>query len=245
MVFPELAFIDRIERAANLGVNSVEFWEYQSKDLEDVMHRIHENQLELTAMVGLGEEAANLTAPSELDAAVSQIRQSISVAESIGCPNLIVLAGQDQDTDSIETQRKCVIDGLRRVAGDAENADITLLLEPLNRIVDHPGYFLTSSTSGTKIVKTVRSDAVQLLYDIYHQQITEGNILSTVTTHLDVIGHIHVADVPGRHEPGTGELNYPNILQELEQAGYDGYIGYEFEPRRPSEPVIDEIFNPQ
>lgn len=242
MVFPERPFIERIERAADLGVEYVEFWEYQSKDLETVMNLLHEHQLELTAMVGLGENAANLTAPNELDAAVSQIRQSISVAESVGCPNLIVLAGQAQDNERVETQQHCVVDGLRRVADDAEAANITLLLEPLNRTVDHPGYFLNTTHRGLEIVNAVESDRIQLLYDIYHQQITEGNILSTITTNLDTIGHLHAADVPGRHEPGTGELHYPNIFQEIADAGYDGYIGYEFEPLRPSEPVIDEIF---
>jgi hydroxypyruvate isomerase len=117
-----------------------------------------------------------------------------------------------------------------RVAPDAEEAGVTLVLEPLNTAVDHPGYYLTSTAEGIEIVEEVGSPSVQLLYDVYHQQITEGNVIDTITDHVEHIGHIHIADVPGRHEPGTGELNYANVFDAIDDADYEGYVGCEFSP---------------
>jgi hydroxypyruvate isomerase len=121
------------------------------------------------------------------------------------------------------------------IAPLAEKAGVTLVLEPLNVYVDHPGYFLDGSAAGFDLVRAVGSPRIKLLYDIYHMQVMEGNIIQTLTSNLDVIGHVHVADVPGRHEPGTGELSYANIFEALRQAGYDKYVGFEFEPTVPSE----------
>jgi len=109
------------------------------------------------------------------------------------------------------------------------------VLEPLNVHVDHPGYFLNHSALGFELVRAVGSPYIRLLFDIYHMQVMEGNIIQSLTGNLDVIGHVHVADVPGRHEPGTGELHYGNIFRALRQAGYDRYVGFEFEPTVASE----------
>jgi hydroxypyruvate isomerase len=105
----------------------------------------------------------------------------------------------------------------------------------LNIHVDHPGYFLNRSGVGFDLVRAVDSPRIKLLFDIYHMQVMEGNIIDTLTSNLAVIGHVHVADVPGRHQPGTGELNYANIFKALREAGYDKYVGFEFEPTVPSE----------
>jgi hydroxypyruvate isomerase len=100
--------------------------------------------------------------------------------------------------------------------------------------VDHPGYFLNHSSLGFELVRQVGSPSLQLLYDIYHMQVMEGNLIPTLTGNLDVIGHVHVADTPGRNQPGTGEINYPVVLGKLREAGYQGYVGFEFSPTVPS-----------
>ena len=115
------------------------------------------------------------------------------------------------------------------------------MVEPLNSAVDHPGYFLTSSYEGYDILEAVDSPNVKLLYDVYHQQITEGNVIQNVTDHIDLIGHVSVADVPGRHEPGTGELNYENVFSALDDAGYEGYVGLEFSPTGDSAEAIKDV----
>jgi len=120
---------------------------------------------------------------------------------------------------------------VNRAIADAEDAGVTLGVEPLNTIVDHPGYYLTSSAEGFEIVDAVDSPAVKLLFDVYHQQTSEGNVTRNLTNNVEQVGYVHVADVPGRHEPTTGKLDYENVLGALDEAGYDGYVGCEFTPR--------------
>ena len=107
---------------------------------------------------------------------------------------------------------------------------VTLVLEPLNVLHDHRGYYLWSSYEGFGIIEEVGSPAVKLLYDVYHQQISEGNLISNIKNNAHLIGHVHIADVPGRHQPGTGEINYKNVFAALDSAGYEGYTGMEFSP---------------
>lgn len=241
MIFQKHSFPERIRRVAEIGVETVEFWEWRSKDLDAVMDALDDHGLELYGMSGLGVGGPNLTAPEEHQRAVSRIEESIEVAQQIDCPNLIVLVGDEQPEFSRSSQRNRIIDGLKTVSGAAEAAGVTLLIEPLNTVVDHPGYYLETATEGVSIVEAVTSPRVKLLYDIYHQQITEGNIISTVTEHLEEVGHLHVADVPGRQEPETGELNYSNIIEAVTDAGYEGYVGFEFRPSRDAVTAIESI----
>jgi hydroxypyruvate isomerase len=103
-------------------------------------------------------------------------------------------------------------------------------VEPLNVAVDHPGFYLSSSQQALEIVDEVAAPNVKMLFDLYHMQIGEGNLTATIVANLDRIGHFHLADVPGRHEPGTGEINFANILRRIDEGGYGGYIGLEYIP---------------
>jgi hydroxypyruvate isomerase len=123
-----------------------------------------------------------------------------------------------------------VVRALKEAAPIAEGEGIMLLLECLNTTVDHADYFIAAWQQGVEIVREVDSPAVGLTFDVYHQQITGGNLISNLTKHIDLVGHLHVADVPGRHEPGTGEINFLNVLGAAKRAGYDGYIGLECIP---------------
>ncbi len=111
-----------------------------------------------------------------------------------------------------------------------EKENIILVLEPLNTLIDHPGYFLDSAKEGVKIIREIDRPNIRLLYDIYHMQIMEGNIISTIEENIDIIGHFHAAGVPGRHELYSGELNYPNIIKRIDELGYKGCIGLEYFP---------------
>jgi hydroxypyruvate isomerase len=226
IVFNDEPFHERVARAADLGADGVEFWSWREKNLDAIRTAAAEHGLPI---VGCTAEE-RLTDPDRVDEAAETVRESIRTAAEMGCRNLIVTTGPEQDGFDRSAQHDAIVDVLSTVAPDAETAEVTLVLEPLNTAVDHPGYYLTSSTEGFEIVDEVGSERVKLLYDVYHQQITEGNIIQTVTENAGRIGHIHVADVPGRHEPGTGELNYPHIVSALEDAGYDGYVGCEFSP---------------
>ena len=149
----------------------------------------------------------------------------------LGAGVVIVLAGNERSGIPRAQQHGHIVDALRQAAPVAEAAGVTLCLEPLNTHVNHAGYYLTSSAEGFEIVRAVGSPRLRLLYDVYHQQISEGFLIDTITANIDLIGHIHVADVPGRHEPGTGEINYANVLRAIDESGYGGYIGLEFVPQ--------------
>jgi len=233
MIYEDEPFVERIDRVADHGFDTVEFWTWPDKDIDAVTARLDEHGMSLAGMAANTEprrpEALErpLTDPAGREAVVADIEESIEVADRLGCPNLIVLVGPALEYARAEMYDS-VVTCLQEVAPAAEAAGVTLIVEPLNTAVDHEGYFLEQSDVAFGIVREVDSPAVKINYDIYHQQISEGNIISTVTGNLDAIGHVHVADVPGRHEPGTGELNYPNILAALDDAGYDEYVGFEY-----------------
>jgi hydroxypyruvate isomerase len=138
-------------------------------------------------------------------------------------------------------QRANVVRGLSALAPLAEQEEITLLLEPLNTRVDHPGYFLDSAREGFAIVEEVGSPHVRLLYDIYHMEVMERDSTRTLLRHIPLVGHIHIADVPGRHEPGTGGLDFLQILREVAEAGYARAVGFEFSPRGGSDEALARI----
>ena len=246
LIYEDLPFLDRLDRVAAYGFETVEFWTWSDKNLEAVETRVDEHDLSVAAMVAHRETARPeeltraLTDPTQREAVTADIEASIERAVRLGCPTLIVLTGPTQDA-SREATRDSVVNGLRRVALAAESAGVTLVLEPLNTVVDHEGYFLETARTGYEIVRAVDSPAVKLLFDVYHQQITEGNVISSVTRDVDMVGHVHVADVPGRHEPGTGELQYQNILAALAAAGYDGHVGFELAPAQETEAALDAI----
>jgi len=238
MVYDDEPFHERIRRTADAGVDAVEFWDWREKDLDAIGTAADAAGVDVVACVAGGD----LTDPAAADDAVETIRESIETAADLGIPTLIATTGPDQDGLDRQVQHDNVVDVLSRVAPDAEDAGVTIALEPLNTTVDHPGYYLTTSEEGFEIVDEVGSDAVTLLYDVYHQQITEGNVTDTITENVDDIGHVHVADVPGRHEPGTGELNYANVFDAIDAAGYDGYVGCEFSPTGdPDEAMADVL----
>jgi hydroxypyruvate isomerase len=237
MVYDDEPFPDRITRAGEAGADAVEFWDWREKDLEAVVETAEANDVPIAGFLAGG----TLTDPEAVDDAVETIRESIATAAEHDVPTLIVTTGQDQDGFDRATQRENIVKVLSGVAPNAEDAGVTLVVEPLNTTVDHPGYFLETSAEGFEIVDAVDSPSVKLLYDIYHQQITEGNVIQTITENIDRIGHFHIADVPGRHEPGTGELDYETILETIDETEYDGYVGCEFSPTGDADDAVTTV----
>ena len=166
-----------------------------------------------------------LTSPDER-AFFHRLEEAIALAQRFDCHRLNALVGTSRSDLSREAQLDLITERLRRGA-DVAGKDIMLTIEALNRF-QHPSYFLHSSQLGVDIVRAVGRPNVRFQYDYYHMQINEGNLIDTVRQQIAAIGHVQIADVPGRHEPGTGEINYPNVLQALQQAGYDGYVGLEY-----------------
>ena len=123
----------------------------------------------------------------------------------------------------------------------AEESDIQLNLEALNVTTDHQGNYLKTTRMGAEICRLIGSHKLKLLYDVYHMQLNEGSLCDTLSAHIGQIGHIHVADAPGRHEPGTGEINYPRVFEHLEKLGYQGIIGYELFPKTNTDTAVKAI----
>ncbi len=226
LLFSDKPFEQRLEYVADMGFPAFEFWTRQGKDMNITLALKHALRLEVAAMAG---NVSSLVDPAMRRQALDEITKAASLAFDLACPNLILTSGPAMPGVPREEQRAHMVDLLREASLTAADADICLVLEPLNQI-DHPGVFLSSSDEGFAIVREVDSPHLKLCFDLYHQQISEGNLTTRIVENLDLIGHIQVADVPGRHEPGTGEINYEHIFGVLRERGYRGYVGLEYRP---------------
>jgi hydroxypyruvate isomerase len=242
MIFADLPFLDRIKQAAAVGYDAVEFWNWDNKDLPAIKQTAAEAGIEVLTFQS--NRGGTLINPEQRESFVAGIQESLGKANEMGVRNLFLLTDELGDDRSVvyqfpdlgeEAKRQSVLDGLKAIAPLAEAAGVQLNLEPLNTLVDHKGYWLNHAAPGFELVREVNSPNIRLLFDIYHMQVMEGNLIETMRANLDAIGHVHVADVPGRHEPGTGEINYQRVLSALRDAGYQGYVGMEFDPTGASE----------
>lgn len=247
MIYPELDFPERAERVRRAGFTAVEFWGWGGKDL-DALRKVVDQGVAVATFSG--HRKGSLVDPQDCAVYTEEVRQSLEVARRLDCDRLMLLTDELLPDGSARPsrpdlapaqKRQHLVRGLTALAPLAEQAGITFLLEPLNTRVDHPGYFLDTAEEGFAIVEEVGSPSIRLLYDVYHMQIMEGNITQALRRHLPLVGHLHVADVPGRHEPGTGELHYGNILRALADAGYAGTTGFEFIPQGETEAALGRI----
>jgi len=161
------------------------------------------------------------------DAFLGAIEESIAAAKVLGVTNIVVTSGNEIPDVPRETQHASLVCNLRDAAAFAEAAGCMLVLEPLNRIVSHKGYYLNTTAEAVAIVREVGSPALTMLFDVFHQQITEGNIIDNIRNNIRYIGHIHIGDVPGRCQPGTGEINYPNVFRAIADTGFSGFVVFE------------------
>jgi hydroxypyruvate isomerase len=220
--------LDKILRTVKeLGFTAFEFWGWGNRDLDLLEQLVKELDLQVGSFC---VKSISLLDPALRDDYVEGLQESLEVAKRLSCKYLIATTGLTIEGVSRAEQHQSIVDGLKACAPLLEAAGVTLVLEPLNVKVNHPGYFLESSAEAFQIIGEVASPNVKVLYDVYHQQITEGDLTPTLTANIEQIGYIHVADHPGRHEPGTGEIAYPFIINRLREIGYTGYVGLEFNP---------------
>lgn len=237
MIYTEFPLLERIKIAAEQGFDAVEFWNWDNKDMPAIKKAAKDADIKIATFQS--NRGGTLIKPSHREDFISGIKESLEMANQMNTSRMFLLTDELGDDRSVkfqfpelseEEKYQSVLEGLKELAPLAQAAGVTLALEPLNNLVDHAGYWLKRSEVGFELVRKVNNPNIRLLFDIYHQQISEGNIIERLIGNLDVIGHVHVADVPGRHQPGTGELNYANILGKLCDAGYEGFVGLEFEP---------------
>lgn len=238
-LFSERPFLERFAAARAAGFAAVEFhfpYEFDRAALAEV---VLTSGLEVVLFnLPAGDWAAGdrgiACQPRRIAEFQDGVGLAIDYARLLGCPRLNCLAGiAPGDIDS-EKARETLVENLRFAAAVTRRAGIELLLEPLNTR-DTPGFFIPTSRAALDVIAAVGSDKLRLQYDIYHAQVMEGDLARSLEQHLPQIGHVQLADNPGRHEPGTGEINFPFLLQHLDRIGYAGWVSCEYKPSRRTE----------
>ena len=242
----EYAFAERVRKAADMDFRAVEFWLYDQdgKDVKALRRALHESGIEVSDIVvnsPAGDIGGSLVDSRDKSKYFKRLKKTIQVAQILDCRRMITCTGNMLKDLAKQQQTRNMVSILGEACRLLEREDMTLLLEPLNTIVDHAGYFLDSAKAGLRVVNCIGSSNLRLLYDIYHMQIMEGNIMQTIEENIESIGHIHCAGVPGRHELDLGELNYRNIFKKLDELKYTGYVGLEYYPTVRSEESLKRI----
>lgn len=236
MAFADQVFEKRIERAAGLGFKNVEMWfvDVSFKGKPNELARIAEkNKVKITnTVIGApdGSIGGGLTNPANRRQWLDRAKMTIDFTKQAGIPATIVCTGNVVEGMTRQQMMQSVMDGIEPTVEIADKAHVTLLLEPLNDRYDHPGYFLTSSNVAAGICREIGSERLKMLFDCYHMQIMEGDLVKHIERNIDVIGHFHSAGVPGRHELYNGETDYPFVLRQIEKLGYKSIFGLEYVP---------------
>jgi hydroxypyruvate isomerase len=234
MLFTEVDFLSRFERAAKFGFRAVECqFPYQWKK-EQLVDQLHKNGLsQVLQNLPAGNWARGERGIACLPDRVGEFQESVMVgleyAEALQCTCLNCLAGIPPKDTPIEIIRRTLVNNLRFAADALAQENIRLLVEPLNKY-DMPGFYLNTTNEAVHLFEEVGHPNLWLQYDIYHMQVMEGNLAATINANLPHIAHIQLADNPGRHQPGTGEINFPNLLGFINAADYKGWIGCEYVP---------------
>lgn len=241
-VFEDLPFYARFQAAKACGCDAVEFWDpwVGSADVtpEGLGKASAEAGIPVAACCLNQAWTIRMNFPWKI--VKQNVEKSIAIGSEFGCKTFIGLSG-DLEGSFEDTQKILLVENLKRTAEIAEKAGVTIVLEALNSMYDHKGYYLNSAYKGFEIMKAVDSPNIKLLFDCYHMQLMEGNLVNNICTNIDYIGHFHSAGVPGRHELQLGETNYPRVIRAAEDAGYDRYFGFEYWPTYESTQSVRDV----
>jgi hydroxypyruvate isomerase len=239
MLFTEYPFLDRFERAANAGFTAVEFLFPYAFATADIQARLTRYGLRLVLHnLPAGDwdagERGIACLPDRVEEFREGVKRAIEVGTALGVPQLNCLAGKAPSGVADDVLRKTFVDNLRHAAAELKKAELKLLIEPINTY-DIPGFYLSGTAQALSILDEVGADNAYVQYDIYHMQRMEGELAATLQKHLARIGHVQLADNPGRNEPGTGEINYSFLFAHLDRIGYSGHVGCEYKPATTTE----------
>ena len=251
LMYTELPYEERFAAAKKDGFDAIEFYVegWEDKDLPRIRQLLEENEIAISAATGA--TPFSMCDPLQKDDYVGHIRKLVAACKVIGCPMLMCHSNLlDPETDyaakvlpydySYTTKISAMFDVLKTIAPICAEAGVTVTLEPLSELA-HPGYFMHDYEICADLVRAVNEPNIKGLFDCYHEYIGNGNLSASLTKHIDTIGHVHIADSPGRHEPGTGDINYRNVLKTLAQLPYDGYVAFEFYPTGSTADAIGAI----
>ena len=228
-LFKELPFLDRFQAAADAGFTAVECQRPYEASADAIAERLARLAM---PMVLFNIPVANAALPGSRDEFLTQFEQARTYLRATQCKRLHVQPGIIPDDVPHGLAEETFIDNIRYAADAVADDGVDILLEPINNKIDMPGYFYSTSAEGIRIIELAGRANLRLQYDIYHMQIMEGDLARTIERLLPRIGHMQLADNPGRGEPGTGEINFPWLLRKIDDLGYDGWIGCEYTPAR-------------
>ena len=238
-IFLEVPFYERFKLVKDAGFDYVEFWTWEEKDLDKVVALLKEHHLQVASISG--DKIFSLIINEERRQYLDYLAKSVQVALRLDCKHIVVHSnGIDKgkvtnDGATLSYAKK--VASMTRTLGEAarlaEQAGVTLVLEAVNTY-SMPGYFLNTTVEAGDIVRVVGSPHLKILYDIWHMQQMEGNMVHYLTQYIDVLGYVHIGDAPERHEPGTGEINFERIKRTLATLGYEGVFGFELVPSESS-----------
>ena len=247
-LYTELDWLDRFAAAKKDGFESVEFWDWRIRDLEQVRKAAEQAGIAISGFNG--DADYSLVDPAHRRPYLAALKKSLAAAKAVGASSVTIHSNAlgeggvvvDHYENLSHTVKLCAMYGtLLECAALAEAEEINLNLEALNITTDHVGNFLATTQMGAEICRLIGSPRLKLLYDVYHMQLNEGCICDTISAYSDQFGHVHIADAPGRHEPGTGEINYKKVIRHLEACGYSGRVGYELFPAANTRTAVQAI----
>jgi hydroxypyruvate isomerase len=233
-LYPDLPFLDRFGAAAKDGFKAVEYvgpYDHPPELIADLLgqHGLVQALFNLPAGNWAAGERGIGCHPGRVEEFRASVDTAIRYGKALGCTRINCLAGIAPDGVDRQALHWTLVENLKYAAPRLAEAGIKLLIEPINRR-DMPGFFVSTTDHAEHIMQAVNSSNLFLQYDIYHTQVMQGDLIPTFIRLKDQIAHIQIADTPGRHEPGTGEINYGHILPELDRLGYEGWIGCEYRP---------------
>ncbi len=247
MLFTEVPFLDRFERAARAGFEAVEFLFPYAHTAQEIKQRLDATGLQIVLHnLPAGDwdagERGIACHPDRVEEFRDGVERAIGYAQALGVPQLNCLAGKAPAGVDAATRRRTFVSNLRHAAARLGDAGLRLLIEPINPF-DIPGFVLNRTDDAIAILDEVGAPNAFVQYDIYHAQRTEGELAATLQKHLPRIAHVQLADNPGRNEPGTGEINYPYLFEHLDRIGYQGWVGCEYKPAQGTEAGLGWLKN--
>lgn len=249
-MYSEIPFLDRFQAAKDDGFEFVEFWGWTDKDLDAVKAAAEKAGIGISGFNG--DADYSLIDPTHKKPYLEYLRKSVAAAQKIGALSVTIHSNALGDlgkvvnhyTELSDTVKICsMYDMLLECAKIAEDSGIAMNLEGLNITTDHVGNYLQKTQMAAEMTRLIGSPMLKILYDVYHMQLNEGSLCDTISQYIDQIGHVHVADAPGRHEPGTGEINYKYVFAHLEAAGYTGRVGFELFPKTTTAEAVKAIMS--
>lgn len=247
MLYPALSPVEKIKNIAGVGFRNVEFWGWRDKDIPAIAEACRQNEVRVVNFSG--HRRGSLVAAETHELFLADLKEAVQVADTLNCSTLMVLSNELGEEgrvlnsySDIPADKKYLNlkSGLEKALA-ATPDEITLVVEPLNTRIDHPGYFLADMETAVSLVREINNPRLKILCDLYHFGVMGQDLQSMLTYYIDDIGYIHIADFPGRHEPGTGSADWATLLTIIKNCGYRGFVGFEYSPLNDSHESLRKI----